>query len=217
MGLATGTRGENVVFRSDERPDLVALTIDDAPSRSAEQFSKLLDVLRGLDVRVTFQVISGHASTDEHTRLLRRAVAEGHQLTNHSTEDAPCTGLSEAEFEQRLDECQAFLDGVIPAAADSGRRWFRPPSGIMNATMRAVLLRKGYCVCLGDCYSNDPHIDDASYHVDTLLLAATGGSVIIVHCPEAECRQQTLDVVPELVAGLRKRNLSLVTLDELFG
>eukprot|EP00747_Dinoflagellata_sp_TGD_P039104 gnl/TRDRNA2_/TRDRNA2_140067_c0_seq1.p1 gnl/TRDRNA2_/TRDRNA2_140067_c0~~gnl/TRDRNA2_/TRDRNA2_140067_c0_seq1.p1 ORF type:complete len:139 (-),score=18.32 gnl/TRDRNA2_/TRDRNA2_140067_c0_seq1:94-510(-) len=122
----------------------------------------------------------------------------------------------EEEFEQKLDECQALLNDLVPGAAASDVYWFRPPSGIMDATMRAVLSRKGYRVCLGDCYSNDPHIDDISYHVKTLLRAATGGSVLIVHCPEANLRQQTLKVVPELVAGLRKRNLQLVTLNELF-
>lgn len=212
MGLATGTRGSNVVFYNEQRPRKVALTLDDAPSRSVESFAKLLELLKELKVRVSFQVISSHVNSEEHNRLLRLAVAEGHQLTNHSTEDCPCTNLPEAEFERRLDSCQELIEGLRPGS----RLWFRPPSGVMSEVMRSVLLRRGYSVCLGDCYSSDPHIENADWHVRTLLRAAEAGSVLILHCPEANSRQQTLQVLPRLVEGLRARNLDLVTLDELF-
>lgn len=212
MGLCTGTRGPNVVYFNDSEPNLVALTIDDAPSRSASEFRQLLDLLKHLDIRVTFQVISSHVSSDEHRLLMQRAVDDGHQLTNHTTVDSKCLHLTKAEFRKRLEDCQALLDELAPGA----RRWFRPPSGVMNGTMREVLLEDGYTVCLGDCYSSDPHIHDPDYHCTTLLRGARGGSVIIVHCPEENTRHQTLDLLPKLVRGLSDRGLRHVTLDELF-
>merc|ERR1712232_1015999 len=82
--------------------------------------------------------------------------------------------------------------------------------------MGEVLLKKNYLVCLGDCYSNDPHINKADFHVRTLLRAVSGGSVLIVHCPEKDRRQQTLEVLPQLVRGLREKGFDLATLGELF-
>jgi len=212
MGLATGTRGTNVVYFQNTETKLVALTIDDAPSRSASEFSQLLDVLKELDIRVTFQIISHYVSSDEHRELLKRAVLAGHQMTNHSTIDQPCINLSKEEFRQRLQDCQALLDELTPGA----RRWFRPPSGTMNGTMREVLLEDGYDVCMGDCYSSDPQIDDVDYHCRTLSRGARGGSVIIMHCPESNHRHQTLELIPKLVRDLVGRGLNFATLDELF-
>lgn len=212
MGVASGTRGGNVFFYKDGETRKIALTIDDAPSRSVEHFRQLLDVLKESRVLVTFQVISDHASTEEHVDLLRRAVQEGHQLTNHSTKDQKCLGLTEEEFEERLDACQTFIEGISPGV----RKWFRPPSGFMNATMRRVLLRKGYEVCLGDCFSSDPKVDDVDFHVRTLSRAVRGGSVLILHCPESTCRQQTLELIPRLASELRNLDFEFATLDELF-
>lgn len=212
-GLATGTRGPNVFYYADSDQRLVALTIDDAPSRSAAEFRKLLDLLKELNVHATFQVISGHVSSTEHRELLERAVVDGHQLTNHCTLDEKCTSLSREEFYRRLKDCQDLLDELVP----QGRRWFRPPCGLMSETMRSVLIQEGYIVCLGDCYSSDPTINDVEFHCRTLLRGVRSGSVIIVHCPEQDNhRHQTLELLPRLVRELRDRGLVLATLDELF-
>eukprot|EP00930_Biecheleria_cincta_P058345 TRINITY_DN44186_c0_g1_i1.p1 TRINITY_DN44186_c0_g1~~TRINITY_DN44186_c0_g1_i1.p1 ORF type:complete len:246 (-),score=35.25 TRINITY_DN44186_c0_g1_i1:132-836(-) len=213
MGLVTGTRGDNVVYFKPDEPKNIAVTIDDAPSQSVAEFARLLDLLKELALRVTFQVISGYVSSEEHEALLRRAVEEGHQLTNHATEDKPCLNLSADEFASRVDACQALLDRIAPGS----KRWFRPPSGLMNRTMREVLRQKGYTVCLGDCYSADPHVNEFEFHVRVLSRAAKGGSIIILHCPEANCRRQTFQVLPKLVGELRDRGYDPVTLDELFG
>jgi len=212
MGFFTGSRGENVVYYKANEPWKIAVTIDDAPSQSAADFAQLLDLLKDLALQVTFQVISGYVRSEEHEALLRRAVQEGHQLTNHSTEDRPCTNLSADEFASRLDTCQALLDKIAPGSI----RWFRPPSGLMNRTMREVCRQKGYRVCMGDSYSADPQVNDPDFHVEALSRSAKGGSIIILHCPEANSRQQTLQVLRGLVGVLRARCHRMVTLDDLF-
>lgn len=216
MGIATGTRGENVIYHKSGEATRVALTIDDAPSKSADHFCQLLDLLAELRVHVSFQVISDFVKrSDEHLALMKRAVAEGHHLTNHSTKDAACTSLSAEEFRARLKECAAVVDDLQTPTTE-GRRWFRPPCGLMNGVMRQVCIEEGYTVCLGDCYSDDCGIGDVDYHVTTLLRGAVGGSIIIVHCPEGGRRAQTLEVLPQLVAGLRQRGLEPVSLTEMF-
>lgn len=212
MGVGTGTRGPNVHYYQATETRLVALTIDDAPSRAADEFEKLLDLLKELGVRVTFQVISVFVESEQHKQLLRRAVAEGHQLTNHTTLHQKCPDLSEEAFGACLDGCQELLDELAPGAT----RWFRPPHGKMNATMRRVLLARKYAVAMGDCYSADPIIEDVDYHVQTLVRGARAGSVIILHCPEQNKRKHVLDVIPRIVAELRTQGLEFGTLDDIF-
>lgn len=217
LGGVTGTRGDHVVYRRADSPgQRVALTIDDAPSQSAAHFRQLLDVLAHLQVRVSFQVISDYVRlSDEHRELMVRAAGEGHHLVNHSTMDQPCVRLSEAEFVARLRECQEVVDELQPPSS-LRRRFFRPPSGVMNSMMRDVTAREGYTVCLGDTYSHDARVHNVEYHVETLLRGARPGSIIIMHCPEANHRAQTLEVLPRLVTGLRHQGFEIVTMDELF-
>ena len=215
MSTATGVHGDNTVFCSLDAASRVALTIDDAPSLAAPLFKQLLDLLKELIVQVSFQVISSYAAkSEEHMALLRRAVAEGHHLVNHSVKDAPCIRCSKEEFRAMLLECQALIDGISPGTAAD--RWFRPPSGVMSAAMRQVCREEGFRVVLGDAYSDDPHVSGAEWHVRTLLRATEAGSVIIIHCPEVGLRSQTLDVVPTLVAALRGRGLELATVAQHF-
>ena len=80
--------------------------------------AQLLDLLQELKVQVSFQVISSYAArSEEHVALLRRAVAEGHHLVNHSVKDAPCTRLGKEEFREMLLECQALIDDVSSGTA----------------------------------------------------------------------------------------------------
>ena len=207
MGLATGTRGSNVVYYADTMSSQAALTIDDVPSKSPAEFTALLTLLAKLDVRASMGVIAANVASQEG--LLRAAVAQGHQLLNHGVVDDPQTGLTETEFEAQLEECQALIHKINPTA----QKWYRPPNGLMDETMRAVLRRKGYRVVLGDCYSADPQIADASYHVNLLSACAQPGSIMILHSPERGHRHQTLQIVAEVA---KRVSMQLVTLDELF-
>lgn len=72
-------------------------------------------------------------------------------------------------------------------------------------------------VAMGDCYSDDPHVNDAKWHVKMLAGMSLPGSVIILHCPEADNhRAQTLQILGPLVEELRAKGLQCVTLQTLF-
>mmetsp|Transcript_45258 Transcript_45258/g.72786 ORF Transcript_45258/g.72786 Transcript_45258/m.72786 type:complete len:242 (-) Transcript_45258:320-1045(-) len=89
---------------------IVALTIDDAPSINAGCFRKLLDILRKYHVKVTFFIISGHITTEEHRDLMIQAANDGHFFANHMTMDTPSIWFSRDEFKGKLKECQKVVD-----------------------------------------------------------------------------------------------------------
>jgi hypothetical protein len=107
---------------------------------TAGEFEALLDLLRDLDVRASFAVIAAHTARGDAAVLLRRAAAEGHQLVNHGVADRPLTGLPAGKLAVELAACQAVLEEAAPGAP----RWFRPPSGLMDASARRVVRAAGY-------------------------------------------------------------------------
>jgi peptidoglycan/xylan/chitin deacetylase (PgdA/CDA1 family) len=80
------------------------LTFDDGPGPSTE---RLLDVLRGANVDVTFFVLGRHART--RPSLLRRMLEEGHLIGNHTWSHARDHSLGGARLEREI----AATDRVI--------------------------------------------------------------------------------------------------------
>ena len=78
-----------VLFRVETSDSLVALTLDDGPSRATP---RLLELLERHDARATFFVLAERARRRD--ALTRRIVIEGHELGNHLLRDRPTWRLS---------------------------------------------------------------------------------------------------------------------------
>lgn len=223
-GKCLGNFGSNVhEYKSTDRA-VVALTIDDTPSRSVELFEQLLDILLEEKVLVTFMVIGEYIKISKrHEAAMVRALKEGHMLVNHMMRDEPATPYDREFFIEELDECQSLISHICKCAgaAKPGENdeplWFRPPHGAMNATMRDVLSNKGYSVAFTDVHSLDPAIDDPEFHARFILRGTQPGSIICLHAPEGDNhRSQTLEVIPEVIEGLREKGYEFATLNGLF-
>lgn len=98
----------------------VALTFDDGPD--PERTPAVLDLLAQRGVRATFFLVGERAET--HPELVRRMVAEGHVVGNHSHTHAglfPLSSLRNTEEElHRTTESLTRITGLRP-------RLFRPP------------------------------------------------------------------------------------------
>src|SRR5918993_4597944 len=88
----------DVLFEQPNAGPLVALTFDDSPH--ATSTPRILDVLAAHDARATFFMIGEYVAGNE--AVVRRLIAEGHELGNHMLSDAPSARLSAAEFERQL-------------------------------------------------------------------------------------------------------------------
>jgi len=139
---------------------------------------------------------------------------------------APCSPLSElatprtvnseeesgadvADSTHLLSPGEGTSSTAATSAVTTATKWMRPASGWFTTSMRKIIERHGYRICLGSVYPHDAQI--RSEVVNSLHLRARTrcGSVIIVHD-----RSWTVGVLrtalPELV-----RNFSFVSLDEL--
>jgi peptidoglycan/xylan/chitin deacetylase (PgdA/CDA1 family) len=192
----------------------VALTFDDGPTRGITD--RLLDVLEREHVPATFFVV-GRAAQREPA-LLRRMVADGDEIEDHSQTHAHLNGLFAPGA---LDAQIAVADDAIAAATGQHPHWLRPPFGARNAAVLDAAARHRMRVVLWSAM-----LDETSPHAapDALvrrLLAQVGdGAIVVLHDgdqgrDDGGERAYEASLTPLLIAALRARGYRFVTLEEL--
>lgn len=102
----------------------------------------LLDLLAGRGVRATFFVVG--EIIDQYPALIRRILAEGHELGCHGFTHRPLWEMTEAELDVELSLFAAVLKRQLPGVRPQG---FRAPTFSLlpnTAWALAVLARHGY-------------------------------------------------------------------------
>jgi peptidoglycan/xylan/chitin deacetylase (PgdA/CDA1 family) len=148
---------------------------------------------------------------DANPALVRRMVADGHELANHSYSHVDFTQLSETAIAAELDETESAVARVGGAAL---RPFFRPPFGARNTRVLRVVAAEGYTpvywtVDSGDWQAGLP----AGQVLARVSLAARPGAIVVSHLDS----WQTAAILPALIDQLRARGYELVTLSELLG
>ncbi len=183
---------------------LVALTIDDGPDSASTPM--ILDELRRHDARATFFLITDRLEGQEP--LLRRLMAEGHELGNHFTQDRPSIRLSPDAFEADLLRAHREL-------APWGRPlWARPASGWYSQVMIGVMEQHGYRCALGSVYPFDAAIPSVSWATRYVLRNVRPGAIVILHDAGSRGRR-TARVLAGVLPELRRRGYRVVSLSEL--
>ncbi|KAI9019945.1 hypothetical protein DFJ74DRAFT_607802 [Hyaloraphidium curvatum] len=135
---------------------VAALTFDDGPCTWTDQ---LLDTLKSKGVRATFFVVGKwRCSITDRLPLLRRIVAEGHQLGVHTWNHISIPYHSEASIRKEMGDLEALLlaeTGVRP-------RYFRPPWGDWNPQSALVVGAMGYLMHMWDLVTDDKVQENAT-------------------------------------------------------
>jgi peptidoglycan/xylan/chitin deacetylase (PgdA/CDA1 family) len=101
----------------------VALTFDDGPD--PVNTPRLLDLLKQYNVKATFCLVGFRAR--DHPDLVRRIVAEGHTVCNHSWQHD--LRLAMRPPDRIRGDLQATNDAIHNAAPDAQIKYFRAPGG----------------------------------------------------------------------------------------
>ncbi|MEV5825886.1 polysaccharide deacetylase family protein [Spirillospora sp. NPDC052242] len=183
------------------RAKCVALTFDDGPGPHT---AALLDTLRRAGARATFFVQGLHVP--EHPAVVRRMVAEGHEIGNHTWNHPNLTTLPPDEVRAQIRRTQrAVRDaaGVTPTV-------MRPPYRAIDET---VIEAVGMPVVLWSVDPQDWRRADVAKKVKVGLRDSGRGDIVLYH----DVHASTVRAMPEIVDGLQKRGFTLVTVSELFG
>lgn len=196
-----------VLRRSEDGRPYVALTFDDGGP--AWRVNEILDVLKEARVRSTFFLLGEwvRANPDE----VRRMAAEGHEIANHSYSHPRFNWLDEAAMREEILAARAALREVT---GREGARFFRPPYGVYNGTLTALLSELGYrALVMWDVDSRDWSGLAAETIARQVTGDATAGSVVLFHLHGAH----TAEALREIIPALRARGYGLTTLGALFG
>lgn len=188
------------------RPDqnYIAITFDDGPH--ATLTPRLLDMLRARNIKATFYLVGQNAQL--YPNIVRRTVAEGHEVGNHSWSHKLLTKLSDDQLREDMTKTQ----NAIAAAAGVRPRTMRPPYGALTQHQRSLVYQEfGYPTIL---WSVDP-LDwkrPGTGAVQARILAGTGnGAIILAH----DIHAGTVDAMPATIDALLRRGYKFVTVSQL--
>ncbi len=189
----------------------IAITLDDGPD--PEVTPAVLDLLAEHGVRATFFCIAERARGQ--AALLRRIVAAGHSVQNHSLRHRHNFSLlGPRGFEREIGTAQdllADLTGVRPFC-------FRAPAGLRNPLLDPVLHRLGLHLVSWTRRGYDTRETDAGRVLARLVRGLTGGDILLLHDGHARRtaagRPLVLEVLPPLLGRCRAAGLRPVTLDQ---
>ncbi|HEY2777425.1 MAG TPA: polysaccharide deacetylase family protein [Gaiellaceae bacterium] len=204
-----------MIHRRDGDAPLVALTFDDGPSQWTEQ---ILDLLAANGARATFFVCGVAVEGREDT--LRRCVAEGHEVANHTHTHPELRDLDRAAVFAELESASAAIESVTGARP----RRFRPPYFESSPDIEFVSRELGFGEPIGaDAWTTDWDQQPAEQMLAAITPNLSAGSIIDLHdavppqdrAPTPPARDETVRAVSLLLAWLAERKLASVTVTEL--
>ncbi len=188
----------------------IALTFDDGPNEPWT--SRLLDILEETRTPAAFFLVGTNAK--RHPELVRRMVADGHIIGNHSYTHSAFGSLSGRLFaEVRLtDVLFQDLIGVWP-------RFVRPPYGHKTPWFLRSARRSGRVVVMWSLAANDWKVRDSAHIARNIMKRAKSRDIVLLHDGDGTNdyadRCATIGAVRLIIEGLRARGFIFVKLSEL--
>ncbi len=200
-----------VLIRGPQEGKRISLTFDDGP---AEQYTEqVLEILREQQVPATFFVCG--RNVEKHPELLRRIVADGHEVGNHTYSHLFVYFKSQRRIAEEIDRTQAIIEKV----AGFRPKIFRPPYGARWFGLMPTLLKRGMHLILWSSTGYDWK-KDAKGITEIILRELKPGAVILLHDgretrPAAEVdRSPTVLALPTIIAGARQQGYTFAPLQD---
>lgn len=176
----------------------VALTFDDGPD--PQWTPAMLDLLRGYGVKATFCLIGENVKA--HPELVRRIVAEGHTLCNHTW--AHEIDLGEQSPDVIRDNLQRTNDEIRRAMPGAVIRYFRHPGGNWTPAAVEVAASMGMTSLHWDVDPQDWALPGAGAIVTVVDNETQAGSIVLMHDGGGD-RSGTVAACRSIVPELRSR------------
>jgi peptidoglycan/xylan/chitin deacetylase (PgdA/CDA1 family) len=183
----------------------IALTFDDGPGPYTPQ---VLSVLERMHVRATFFAIGKMLRYFSASTV--REIEDGDVIGDHTESHPELAKLS------RHDQYEELFEQIARIELLGGRRpvLFRPPYGSFNATTMHELARLHLLMVLWSVDTDDYLQPGVSTIVNRALEGAHPGAIILLH-DAGGVRTQTIEALPKIIDGLRRRGYRLVTVPRL--
>jgi len=193
-----------VTFRTAAQSRLIALTIDDGPTK--EWTPPMLALLRRHGAKATFFRVGERAQAAPG--LVEQTAAEGHEQGNHTWAHHDLTAGSQSADQdslKRTHELLTRLTGQPPVLC-------RPPYGRIDSIGLEVCSGMRYSVALWSHHITGSH---PAGGVDLILGHATPGSIVLAHDGGPEPNAALVRQLDRLVGSMTDEGYRFVTVSEL--
>jgi cellulose synthase/poly-beta-1,6-N-acetylglucosamine synthase-like glycosyltransferase/peptidoglycan/xylan/chitin deacetylase (PgdA/CDA1 family)/spore germination protein YaaH len=191
----------------------VTLTFDDGPN--PKWTPQVLDILKARGVPAAFFILGRNA--EDYPDLVRRILAEGHEIGNHTYTHANLAEMSAWRMRLELDATERLIESITGISTTL----FRPPynadatpTSIAELAPLRYAEELGYLVVLEKIDPQDWARPGAETILQRVKDQRNEGNIILLHDAGGD-RSQTVAALPQIIDWLTERGDRIVSLSEL--
>lgn len=193
---------------------VVALTFDDGPWDTST--AEILDILKANDAKATFFTV-GNRIDDSTADLIKREVAEGHQVCTHTWDHAAGSGqgvnLSFMSKDEQREEITKGMKAISDVTGQEASKVIRSPGG--NFPTEVWMNVEDLITAeIGWDIDTEDWRKPGSDAIAQAIKCATPGDVILMHDGGGD-RSETVEALKEALPYLKKQGFRFITIDEL--
>ena len=172
---------------------------------------KILDVLKKHEVKAAFFLVGNYI--EKNADLVRRMVAEGHIVGNHTMHHPDMSKLSDLEsFSKELQGLESLFKNITGKEMP---KFYRPPQGTYSEENLKMAQKLGYKTVFWSLAYVDWNNDSqptAQYAFSKLLPRTHNGAVVLLHSTS----KTNAEILDELLTKWKAAGYRFETVDQLF-
>ena len=196
-------------YLGDTSQKVIYLTFDAGYENGCT--AKILDVLKAHQAPAAFFLVGNYI--EKNADLVRRMVAEGHTVGNHTMHHYDMSQLSDPEaFRQELQALEALYYQVTGQEME---KYYRPPQGVYSQENLEMAKEMGYKTVFWSLAYVDWNNDDqptAEYAFSKLLPRIHNGAVVLLHSTS----QTNAQILDELLTKWEEMGYRFAPISELW-
>ena len=173
--------------------------------------AKILDTLKKHNVPAAFFLVGNYI--EKNADLVRRMVAEGHTVGNHTMHHYDMSKLSDAAaFQKELEDLEKLYEKTLGQPME---KYYRPPQGIYSEENLRMAQELGYRTVFWSLAYVDWNNDSQPTREQAfakLLPRTHPGAVVLLHSTS----KTNAEILNELIGKWKAQGYRFGTLEELF-
>ena len=199
----------DAVYLGDTTKKVIYLTFDAGYENGCTE--KILDALKKHNAPAAFFLVGNYL--EQNSDLVRRMVAEGHIVGNHTMHHPDMSKISDPDaFKKELQDLEALYRQITGKEMP---RYYRPPQGIYNEENLRMAKELGYKTVFWSLAYVDWNNDSqptAEQAYAKLLPRIHNGAVVLLHSTS----KTNAAILDELLTKWEGMGYSFASIDQLF-
>ena len=202
-------KGFDAAYIGDPGEKVLYLTFDAGYENGCTE--TILDILKQHHVKAAFFLVGNYM--EKNADLVRRMVAEGHTVGNHTMHHPDMSKISDfSAFQKELEDLEKLYFDIT---GENMPKFYRPPQGIYSEENLRMAKELGYKTVFWSLAYVDWNNDSqptAEYAFGKLLPRTHNGAVVLLHSTS----RTNAEILDELLTRWETQGYRFGTLEELF-